>query len=292
MTPVRKNGIVLEGGGMRGGYTAGVLDAFIENGITFDYCIGVSAGACNALSFIGRQKGRYIRANTEYLNDPRYMGLHSLLKTGYFLGNRFIFDDITDTLVPLDFDAFHKGLQTCPFVCVTTDCETGLARYDEITDLQAQRALVEASSSLPLISPTIPYDGHFLMDGGVADSIPLKRAQADGCRKCVVILTQDASYRKKKNKLMMPLRLKYGKRFPNMVKALERRYLSYNETLDYVESEKEAGRAFVIQPGAPVTVGRMERNRDNIMALYQTGYLDGLANIAKVKAFLSSEESA
>ncbi len=286
---MRKNGIVLEGGGMRGGYTAGVLDAFIEHGITFDYCIGVSAGACNALSFISKQKGRYIHANTDYIRDPRYMGLRCFFKTGYFLGNRFIFDDLTDTLVPLDFQAFQNGIKSCPFVCVTTDCETGLARYDEITDLQAQRALIEASSSLPLISPTISYQEHFLMDGGIADSIPLKKAQEDGCTKCVVILTQDASYRKKKNKLMLPIRLKYNKRFPNMVKALKKRYLCYNETLDYVEAEKQAGRAFVIQPGAPVTVGRMERNRDNIMALYQSGYLDGLANIAKIKAFLSAE---
>ena len=286
---MRKNGIVLEGGGMRGGYTAGVLDAFIEHGITFDYCIGVSAGACNALSFISKPKGRYIHANTDYIRDPRYMGLRCFFKTGYFLGNRFIFDDLTDTLVPLDFQAFQKGIKSCPFVCVTTDCETGLARYDEITDLQAQRALIEASSSLPFISPTISYQEHFLMDGGIADSIPLKKAQEDGCTKCVVILTQDASYRKKKNKLMLPIRLKYNKRFPNMVKALKKRYLCYNETLDYVEAEKQAGRAFVIQPGAPVTVGRMERNRDNIMALYQSGYLDGLANIAKIKAFLSAE---
>lgn len=161
---------------MRGGYTAGVLDAFIEEGVAFDYCIGVSAGACNALSYIGKQKGRYIRANTDYLRDPRYMGLRSMLKTGHFLGNRFIFDDITNELVPLDFEAFARETPYCPFTVVTTDCFTGKARYDVISDLHEQWRLVEASSSLPLISPAVAYEGTMLMDGGVSDSIPIRRA--------------------------------------------------------------------------------------------------------------------
>lgn len=137
---MKRNGLVLEGGGMRGGYTAGVLDAFIEEGVAFDYCIGVSAGACNALSYIGKQKGRYIRANTDYLRDPRYMGFRCMLKTGHFLGNRFIFDDITNELVPLDFDAFARETPYCPFTVVTTDCFTGKARYDVISDLHEQWA--------------------------------------------------------------------------------------------------------------------------------------------------------
>lgn len=286
-----KNGLVLEGGGMRGGYTAGVLDAFIEENITFDYCIGVSAGACNALSYIGKQKGRYIRANTEYLRDPRYMGFRSLLKTGHLLGNKFIFEDITNDLVPLDFDAYQQGVQTCPFTAVTVDCMTGKARYDVISDLKKQWRLVEASSSLPLISPTIPYGDAFLMDGGAADSIPIRRAQEDGCTRCVAILTQDASYRKKKSSSQQLVRLFYGKKYPKLVKTLKNRYLTYNEQLDYAKEQEKAGDVLIIRPAQPVTVGRMERNPEKIMTLYQAGYLDGKANAAKVKAFIGKADS-
>lgn len=276
---------------MRGGYTAGVLDAFIEEGITFDYCIGVSAGACNALSYIGKQKGRYIRANTDYLRDPRYMGLRCMLKTGHFLGNRFIFDDITNDLVPLDFDAFARETPSCPFTVVTTDCFTGKARYDVISDLHKQWRLVEASSSLPLISPTVPYGKTVLMDGGASDSIPIRRAQADGCTRLVAILTQDASYRKKKSRVLALLRIVYGRKYPKLVGALKNRHTVYNEQLDYAAEQEKAGTVFLIRPTNPVVVGRMERNPEKIRALYQIGYLDGKANAAKVKAFLGKEDN-
>ena len=282
-----KNGLVLEGGGMRGGYTAGVLDAFIEEGISFDYCIGVSAGACNALSYIGRQKGRYIRANTEYLRDPRYMGIRCLFKTGHYLGNRFIFDDITNELVPLDFDAYQDGTRTCPFTAVTTDCATGSARYDVISDLNTQWKLVEASSSLPLVSPVVFYKGNALVDGGVADSIPIRRAEEDGCTHIVAILTQDPSYRKKKSHAQLLIQLAYHKKYPKLVEALRRRRDTYNMQLDYAAQQEKAGKVFLIRPIQPVTVGRMERNPEKIRSLYQIGYLDGKANAAKVKTFLS-----
>ncbi len=288
---MKRNGLVLEGGGMRGGYTAGVLDAFIEEGVAFDYCIGVSAGACNALSYIGKQKGRYIRANTDYLRDPRYMGFRCMLKTGHFLGNRFIFDDITNELVPLDFDAFARETPYCPFTVVTTDCFTGKARYDVISDLHEQWRLVEASSSLPLISPAVAYEGTMLMDGGASDSIPIRRAQEDGCTRLVAVLTQHAAYRKKKSRAQAMLRIVYGRKYPQLVEALGRRHTVYNEQLDYAAEQEKAGSVYLIRPTNPVAVGRMERNPEKIRALYQIGYLDGKANAARVKAFLREEDS-
>lgn len=283
-----KTGLILEGGGMRGGYTAGVLDAFIDAGVAFSYCIGVSAGACNALSYIGRQRKRYYYANTVYLNDRRYMGLCSLLKTGYLFGNRFVFEDITFDLVPLDFEAFQRGARDCPLTVVTTDCVTGSPRYDVIGDLRAEMKLVEASSSLPLLSPMIAYGGSLLMDGGISDSIPVKRAFADGCDRVVCLLTQDASYRKGENRLLPFLRHRY-RAYPGLVRALETRHTVYNGTLDFLAAQERAGRALILRPGKPVEIGRMERSVEKITALYEDGLLDGAEAAPRVLRFLHGE---
>lgn len=280
-----KTGLVLEGGGMRGGYTAGVLDAFLDHGISFPYCIGVSAGACNAVSYIARQRKRYYYANTRYLRDKRYMGLHCLMKTGYLFGNRFVFDDLAYELVPLDFDGFQKWTPECPFTAVTTDCRTGQPRYDIVRDLRAEGALIEASSSLPLLSPMIEYQGALLMDGGVSDSIPVRRAFADGCDQVVAILTQAAGYRKKPNRLMPLIRRRY-RQYPNLVSALERRHVGYNETLDWIAQKERDGSVLVIQPKKPVEIGRMERNPEKITALYEDGLRDGNGIAPKVRELL------
>ncbi len=281
-----KTGLVLEGGGMRGGYTAGVLDAFLDHGISFPYCIGVSAGACNAVSYIARQRKRYYYANTRYLKDKRYMGLYCLWKTGYLFGNRFVFDDLAYKLVPLDFDGFQQRTVECPFTAVTTDCRTGLPRYDVIRDLRAEGALIEASSSLPLLSPMVEYQGALLMDGGVSDSIPVRRAYEDGCDRTVVILTQAAGYRKGPNRLMPLIRRKY-KRYPNLVNVLEKRHISYNDTLGWLSQREQEGSALVIRPKKPVEIGRMERSPEKITALYEDGLRDGAATARSVQAFLT-----
>ena len=281
----QKIGLVLEGGGMRGGYTAGVLDAFLDHNIQFPYCVAVSAGACNALSYIAGQRGRYIRANTEYLNDKRYMGFSSLLHTGYLFGNRFVFDQITFDLVPLDCEGFIEGSKSCPLTVVSTECETGRARYDVIDDFYRQMCLIEASSSLPLLSPWVPYGDKHLMDGGCSDSIPVRRALDDGCGKAVVILTQHSGYRKGPNKLLPLLRHRY-RAYPEFVRALERRHEVYNETLDFLAREQAAGRVFVIQPKVPVEVGRMERSVPKIYALYDSGIADGNAAADELRRFM------
>lgn len=285
-----KIGLVLEGGGMRGGYTAGVLDALMDAKLTFSYCIGVSAGACNALSFIAKQRKRYFFANTRYLRDKRYMSASNFFKTGYPLGNRFIFDDITFTLVPLDIAGFERETAGCPLTVVTTDVQTGQPLYDILSDVHSQIALVEASSSLPFISPIVEYNGIARLDGGISDSIPVRRALADGCDKLVIILTQDESYRKGPNKMLPLLKLRYGK-YPNMLLALKNRHLMYNAALEDTRRLEQEGRAFVIRPKQPVTLGRMERDPQKIEALYETGYQDGMAALTGLQKFMLEEES-
>lgn len=272
---------------MRGGYTAGVLDAFLDLGIEFPRCVGVSAGACNALSYIAKQQGRYYRANTEYLHDKRYMGLWSLIHTGYLFGNRFVFDDITFDLVPLDVEGFLRESPNCPLTVVTTDVRTGLPRYDVIDDFLNQMCLVEASSSLPLLSPMIPYEGTLLMDGGISDSIPVRHMlEQPGCARAVVILTQHRAYRKTANRMMPLIRLTYRK-FPALCRALEHRHEAYNATLDEIAQLEQEGRVFVIRPQKPVEIGRMERSVPKIAALYEEGYREAMAAAEALTAFLS-----
>lgn len=270
---------------MRGGYTAGVLDAFIDNGIHFPCCVAVSAGACNALSYIARQRKRYYYANTRFLKDKKYMGLWSLLHTGHLFGNRFVFDDITFRLEPLDVEAFEREVQQDTLTVVTTDVQTGEACYDRMEKAREPITLVEASSSLPLISPMVEYNGRLRMDGGISDSIPVDRALAEGCDKLVVILTQDAAYRKKPNSLMPLLRLVYRK-YPALLRALERRHIVYNAQLERVEQLEREGRAFVIRPGKPVEIGRMERDPEKITVLYEEGLREAEAVMDSLKAFL------
>lgn len=268
---------------MRGGYTAGVLDFFIDKGIEFPYCIGVSAGACNALSYIAKQRKRYYHANTDYIADKRYMGIGNLIKTGYYLGNRFIFDDITYKLVPLDIEGFEREVKE--FVVVTTDCETGKACYHSVKKVSENVKLIEASSSLPLISPIVEENGQKLLDGGIADSIPFERAFSDGCDKLVVILTQHGGYRKGKNKALPLIKALYRK-YPKMVEAMKNRALCYNASLDRLSELEREGKAFVIRPKEPVKVGRMERSAEKITELYETGYREAEEAYEKLSEFL------
>lgn len=283
----QKIGLVLEGGGMRGSYTAGVLDGMIDAGIVFPYCIGVSAGACNALSYIAKQRGRYYHAVTDYLRDKRYMGWYSLMKTGYFFGNRFVFDDIAYDLVPLDFVGLERELPNWELRVVTTDCLTGKPCYDRITEL-SELPLVEGSSSLPLVSPVLHYRGRLLMDGGVSDSIPIRRAEEDGCEKNVVILTRDASYQKNPSRTASLVRLRYP-RYPKLAEALARRHEEYNRALAEVLEREKAGAAFVIRPGEPVAIGRMERDVQKITALYESGLRDIRAMLPALRQFLAEQ---
>lgn len=264
-------GLVVEGGGMRGVYTAGVLDYFMEKNLYFDDCYGVSAGACHISSYVSKQIGRSIKVTLDYINDKRYCSVNSLIKTGDMFGVEMLYDIIPNKLELYDYDTFNKFKGN--FYSVVTNCKTGKAEYIKIKDMKKDIIAVRASSSLPLLSRIVEINGKEYLDGGITDSIPIKKSIKDGHKKNVVILTRDKTYRKSKPKFLSFFKLKY-KKYPNLVKAIENRYKMYNETLDFLEEEKAKNKVFIIQPKLPVKISRIEKDKDKLKALYNQGYED------------------
>jgi len=269
---VEEIGLVLEGGGMRAVYTAGVLEYFSEQGLYLPYTIGVSAGACMAASYLSRQKGRNKVVNIDWVSDPRYLSWKNWLKKRQLFGMDFIFDEIPNKLVPFDYEAFAASREE--LVVGTTDCETGEAvyHYKSAPGFDVLPAL-RASSSLPFIAPVVEYGGRPLLDGGISDPIPLRRAERDGHARNVLVLTRNEDYRKSANRFPWLLRRAYG-RYPEFVKTMLRRHEVYNETLEYIGKQEKAGQTFVIRPVAKLEVGRMERDPVKLGALYDQGYED------------------
>lgn len=264
-------GLVVEGGGMRGVYTAGVLDYFMEKNLYFDDCYGVSAGACHISSYVSKQIGRSIKVTLDYINDKRYCSVNSLIKTGDMFGVEMLYDLIPNKLELYDYDTFNKFKGN--FYSVVTNCKTGKAEYIKIKDMKKDIIAVRASSSLPLLSRIVEINGKEYLDGGITDSIPIKKSIKDGHKKNVVILTRDKTYRKSKPKFLSLLKFKY-KKYPNLVKAIENRYKIYNETLDFLEEEKAKNKVFIIQPKLPVKISRIEKDKDKLKELYNQGYED------------------
>lgn len=283
---MKKLGMVLEGGGMRGVYTAGVLDFFMDQDFYPDGIIGVSAGACHATSYISKQKGRNYRVNTAYLKGKDYLSLHSLIKNGSLFGMDFIFHKIPEELDPFDYKAYEQA--GIDFISVSTDMESGKAYYHIIQDPKADIDYIMASSSLPLLSPPVEKNGRKLMDGGVGDSIPIDFMRKRGYDKNIVVLTQCSSYRKGKNNLMPIIRRQY-KDYPLFVKAMEERHIHYNETLDELKKLEQEGSVFIIRPSKPVTISRVEKNTDKLYALYQEGYQDAQNQYTKMIEFIKKD---
>lgn len=276
-------GLILEGGGMRGVYTAGALDALMDEGITFRHIYGTSAGVCHACSYKSCQRGRAVRTVTDYLGDRHYAGLYSLLTTGDFFGVRMIYDTIPNRLLPFDYDTFAET--PMKLYAVVTNCHTGLAEYLPVVDARRDLTAVRASSSLPMLSRKVKIGGKLYLDGGISDSIPLAKSIADGNRKNVIILTQHDGYRKGPNKLMPAIRLRY-RRYPRLADSVEKRHLRYNDALDLIAEQQRAGNAFVLRPRAPVKIDRLEKNREKLLALYRQGLDDMLESIFELRSFL------
>lgn len=276
-------GLVLEGGGMRAVYTAGVLESFLENDIFFPYVIGVSAGAANAASYLSKQKGRNHVVNIDYVTDPRYLSWRNFLNRREFFGMDFIFGEIPNKLVPYDYDAFYQSKSE--FVVGTTDCYTGRPVYFSKNDYgQKMLTVIKASSSLPFIAPEITFKDKVLLDGGISDPIPVKKAQQDGFKKNVVVLTRNAGYLKKPSRFQFLVKRKYPA-YTGLQTAIGQRYQKYNETIDYLEEEEKRGNVILIRPTEPILVGRMERNPEKLSKLYQSGYRDGKLYLEKIKHF-------
>lgn len=283
---MNNSGLVIEGGGMRGLYAAGVLDFFMERNIYFDDCYAVSAGSCHAASYYSKQIGRSLKVTLDYINDKRYCSINSLIKTGDMFGAEMLYDLIPNELVLYDYDIFNEFNGN--FYSVVTNCKTGKAEYIKIKDMKKDIIAIRASSSLPLLSRIVEINGESYLDGGISDSIPIKKSIEDGHKKNVVILTRDKNYRKSKSSFLSLFKLKY-KKYPNLVKAIGNRYKMYNETLDFVEEKRKKGEVFVIQPKGPVNIGRLEKDKTKLKALYDEGYNDAKESYEELIKFINEK---
>ncbi len=270
---MEKTGLVLEGGGLRGVYTAGVLDYFMEKSLDFPYVIGVSAGASIGVSYASKQNGRSKAVTIDFVNDKRYFSIRNYFKEKSLFGMDFIFNDIPNKLVPFDYETFFKTPNK--FKIGATNCKTGKSIYFDKEDL-SNKGLMEAlivSTSIPFVSPIRKINGMKLLDGGLSDAIPIRKSIDDGNHKNVVILTRNRGYKKTPFKFATLAKWKYAKH-PEVIKLLANRHTSYNSTLDYIDEFEENGDVFVIRPQMPVKVGRMERNAQKLCGLFQQGYDD------------------
>ena len=264
-----KTALVLEGGGLRGVFTCGVLDFFMDKGIHFPFTVGVSAGACNGLSFMSGQRGRARSSNIDLMDKYHYIGFRYLLTQRCIMDFKLLFEDFPERIIPYDYNAYFSNPDR--FVMVATNCLTGKAEYLEERSSSARvMDIVRASSSLPFASPITYVDGIPMLDGGIADSIPVEYAISQGYEKIVVVLTRNKGYRKKNSR--MPLAKVAYRKYPNLQKALAERNAVYNRTMDLVERLEDEGRIIVIRPSKPVEVGRMEKDTSKLAALYEEGY--------------------
>ena len=266
LTP--KSGLVLEGGGMRGVFTCGVLDSLMERGIKFPYAIGVSAGACNGLSYMSAQRGRAKFSNIDLLEKHRYIGFRHLLTKGNIMDFDLLFHEFPERIIPYDYAAYERN--DAVYEMVTTDCLTGQACYlSEKHDPKRIIDIVKASSSLPYVMPISYVDGVAMLDGGISDSIPVRRAMELGYDNLCVVLTRNRGYRKRE-KHHLPF-WAYRK-YPALREALRTRNMRYNSDMELIERLEAEGRIIVIRPERPIEVGRMERNTNKLLELYNEGY--------------------
>ena len=261
--------LVLEGGGLRGVFTCGVLDCFMDNGIRFPFTVGVSAGACNGLSYMSGQRGRAKSSNIDLMDKHHYVGLKYLLTQGCIMDFKLLFEDFPEKIIPYDYEAYFSNPDR--YVMVTTNCLTGKAEYlEEKSSSERVMSIVRASSSLPYVTKITYVDGIPMLDGGIADSIPVRYALDQGYEKLVVILTRNKGYRKKEGKVRIAKA--FYRKYPALQNALMERNIVYNRAMALIESLEDQGTITVIRPIRPVEVGRMEKDTAKLSALYQEGY--------------------
>ena len=283
-----RNGLVLEGGAMRGLFSAGVLDVLMENGITFDGVVGVSAGAAFGSNFKSGQIGRALRYNLRFCKEPRYCSLRSLFKTGDLYGAEFCYRTL-----PLKLDVFDSAVfaaNPTEFYVVCTDVHTGAAVYQKLqngdeTDMDWMRA----SASMPMVSRPVQIGKQTLLDGGIADSVPLRFFEQTGFVRNLVVLTQPLSYRKEKSRLSCMLGL-FLRKYPKTAQAMKGRHIRYNESLDYVRQAEMAGRALVLRPKEKLPVGRVEHDAVRLQQAYDLGREAALERLEEIKSFLRKDE--
>lgn len=280
----------MEGGAMRGMFTAGVLDVLMENGLVTDGAIGVSAGAVFGCNYKSHQIGRVIRYNTEYCNDKRYASFKNLVKTGNLYSEQFCYHEVPEKLDPFNEAAFADS--PMDFFVVCTDVKTGEPIYHKCRKGDAEDVRwMEASASMPLAAKIVKIGHYGLLDGGVADSIPVRFFESIGYKRNLIILTQPKGYIKKKNKFLPAIRAKYF-RYPAFVEAVADRHERYNETLSYISMLEQAGKDYVIHPPIPLEIGAMERDPAQLRRVYETGRAVAQIQVEKIRDFLNAVKAA
>lgn len=270
-----KTALLLEGGAMRGIYTAGVLDVLMDNKIKVDVIIGVSAGALFGINYISNQRGRAIRYNKNYIKNKEYMGLYSLLTTGNIMNKEFCFNKLIYELDKFDFETFKKS--NTDFYVTVTNVDTGKAEYIKIKDIEKELEYLRASGSMPLVSEIVQINNKKYLDGGIADSIPVNKAIDLGFDRIIVVLTRHIEYRKKKISLL-PYKIMYRK-YPEFINTVENRYINYNNTVEQIIREEENKNIFVIRPSKNPNIKRLEKDIHKVEETYNLGVNDAKSKL-------------
>jgi len=284
-----KTGLIVEGGGMRGAYTSGVLEAFSNASIHFPYVVAVSAGANTSCSYISNQNGRNNRLYTEWITDKRFIHFTNIFKEGSYFGMNFLFDDLPQKLDPFDFKTFNEA--NVIFKVGTTHCKTGESVYFEpkkAAHPSDANQILRASSSLPLIAKAVSIAGEYYLDGGIADPIPIEKSILDGNTYHVVILTRNADYQKTYSKTFHRLSKFYLKKYPHVVEKIKTRHEKYNTTLKKIDELEKQGLVFIFRPQAPLQVDRFEKNSLKLKNLYKQGYDETLDRLELFYAWLNT----
>lgn len=280
-----QTGLVLEGGGMKGVYTAGILDFFLDKGIDFSSVYGVSAGACHMCSYLSKQRGRALDISVDYLDTRRYCSVESLVTTGDLFNVDMCYHLIPEYLYPYDYEAFEKYPGKA--FSVATDIVSGRPEYFRIRDMKADIDKIRASASLPLVSRKVKIGKSYYLDGGISDAIPLQQSVIDGNRKNVVIMTKEVGFVRKPSKQLELIKARYVK-YPKVYQLMAERHINYNQQLEYIAQQQKAGRAFVIRPKTAGNVGRVEKDAEKLRALYRQGYDDAAECYEELMQFLES----
>lgn len=282
-----KTGLIMEGGAMRGMFTAGVTDILMENKITFNGAIGVSAGAAFGCNFKSGQIGRAIRYNVDYCKDKRYCSMWSLITTGDMYGADFCYRELPDKLDVFDTESFNNN--PMEFYVVCTDVNTGNPVYKKLnTTEENYLEWIRASASMPLVSRIVKIGNYEMLDGGISDSVPLKYFESIGYNKNVIILTQPKSYVKQTNGLMPMIKL-FMRKYPMMVKAMEKRHIIYNETVKYICEKEKKGEVFVIRPEDTLPLQRIEHNPEKLKEAYNIGRKTAEKQLENLVKYLKGE---
>lgn len=277
--------LVLEGGGMRGAYTAGVLDVLHDQGFKFGGYAGTSAGATHLCNYLSEQRDRNFRLDTIHSQDKRYMSLGNWLRTGNYFDLKFCYHTVPEEIDPFDFETFKKNAAESDFYAAASNVETGSAEHLLVRDLRTQMDAIRASSSLALASSLVEYEGKKMFDGNTADSIPFEFMDSIGFKKQVVIVTRPKGYKKSANSLLPLYKLVYRK-YPKFIEAVGNRHVRYNKCLTTLAQWEKQGRSFVFRPSVNMKINRVEKDASKITALYALGVKDAKDQLENLKRFL------